>query len=161
MDRSELKMRLGKAHFGYKSIADLIYRLKQSLFPNKGIYTYSDYTNWAADEVFYCGGMYISELYDDRKVVGYMETPLPLNREISGAYGGVTKTSMLRQRLNRIFFFLAKECGVSTFYNYAPTKNLNCPRDAFIPTIQNVDWANLGMYRIDRIDRDILKSWFG
>jgi hypothetical protein len=155
MDHSELERRLGQEHFGFKSIADLIYRLKQSLFPNNGIYTYSDYTNWAADEVFYCGGMNISDLYDDRRVVGYMDTPLPLNREISGAYGGITRTSLLRQRLNRIFFFLAKELNVNMFYNYAPMNNLTRPRDAFIPTVQNVNWDNLD------INPTTLKAWFG
>ena len=155
MNRSELERRLGQKHFGFKSIADLIYRLKQSLFPNNGIYTYSDYTNWAADEVFYCGGMNISDLYDDRRVVGYMDTPLPLNREISGAYGGITRTSLLRQRLNRIFFFLAKELNVNMFYNYAPMNNLTRPRDAFIPTVQNVNWDNLD------INPTTLKAWFG
>jgi hypothetical protein len=48
-----------------------------------------------------------------------------------------------------------KELNVNMFYNYAPMNNLTRPRDAFIPTVQNVNWDNLD------INPTTLKAWFG
>lgn len=55
-------------------------------------------------------------------------------------------TSLLRQRLNRIFFFLAKEFDVKIFYTYMrPTEQVfNLPYDEFSnPKMQTItDWKN-------------------
>jgi len=63
--------------------------------------------------------------------------------------------SLLRQRLNRIFFFLAKEFNVKNFYTYMrPTEQvLNLPYDEFSnPKMQTItDWKNY--------DTNIVYNW--
>ena len=72
--------------------------------------------------------------------------------------GGITVSRLFRQRLNRIFFFLARDKRVSTFYNYA------CPAkrgDTYIhefnyPTVRTVDWDE---YDKGTYDSDRTKEW--
>ena len=64
-------------------------------------------------------------------------------------------TTLLRQRLNRIFFFLAKEFDVKEFYTYGrPTKQvIILPNDEFSNPVKRVvsDW--------NRYDRDVARGW--
>ena len=64
-------------------------------------------------------------------------------------------TTLLRQRLNRIFFFLAKEFNVKEFYTYGrPTKQvIILPNDEFSNPVKRVvsDW--------NRYDRDVARGW--
>ena len=69
--------------------------------------------------------------------------------------------SLLRQRLSRIFFFLAKKFGVNTFYTYGrPTKQvLILPEDEFSNPVQRTisDWRT---YDRDSASRDAVREWF-
>lgn len=53
--------------------------------------------------------------------------------------------SRFRQRLNRIFFHLAKEFKVNTFYTYGvPTEVIKLPTDEFAnPLKHDVDWEKI------------------
>lgn len=67
--------------------------------------------------------------------------------------------SLLRQRINRIFFFLAKAYNVKKFYTYErPTKDIvNLPDDEFSnPELHTIDWVE---YDLGRIDKDSVLPW--
>ena len=72
--------------------------------------------------------------------------------------GGLTVSRLFRQRLNRIFFFLARDKRVSTFYNYAcPTKRGDTYIHEFnYPTVRTVDWDE---YDKGTYDNDRTKEW--
>jgi len=55
----------------------------------------------------------------------------------------LTSSILLRQRLNRVLFFLAREKGVSKFYNYErPATRGSRPEDEFsVPKERTVDWS--------------------
>ena len=53
--------------------------------------------------------------------------------------------SLLRQRLNRIFFFLARHFEIERFYTYERPSMVvvNLPDDEFSnPTLHTIDWAS-------------------
>lgn len=61
--------------------------------------------------------------------------------------------SLLRQRINRIFFFLAKHYNVNEFYTYErPTKVVvNLPDDEFSkPKLHTIDWASFDSGQFDK-----------
>ena len=67
--------------------------------------------------------------------------------------------SLLRQRINRIFFFLAKAYNINEFYTYErPTKDIvNLPDDEFSnPKLHTIDWSE---YDLGRIDKDSVLHW--
>ena len=67
--------------------------------------------------------------------------------------------SLLRQRINRIFFFLAKAYNVNKFYTYErPTKDIvNLPDDEFSNLkLHTIDWVE---YDLGRIDKDSVLPW--
>ena len=64
--------------------------------------------------------------------------------------------SLLRQRLNRIFFFLARHFKIETFYTYERPSMVvvNLPDDEFSnPTLHTIDWASFdsGNFKKDSI----------
>ena len=67
--------------------------------------------------------------------------------------------SLFRQRINRIFFFLAKACNVNKFYTYErPTIDIvNLPDDEFSnPVSHTIDWIK---YDLGRINKDSVLPW--
>ena len=67
--------------------------------------------------------------------------------------------SLLRQRINRIFFFLAKAYNINEFYTYErPTKDIvNLPDDEFSnPKLHTIDWSE---YDLGRIDKNSVLPW--
>ena len=67
--------------------------------------------------------------------------------------------SLFRQRINRIFFFLAKACNVNEFYTYErPTIDIvNLPDDEFSnPKLHTIDWSE---YDLGRINKDSVLPW--
>lgn len=63
---------------------------------------------------------------------------------------------LLRQRLNRIIFYIARDKGVGTFYNYGcPVSRGSRPEDEFSnPKERTVDWSayDSGVYDSDVFD---------
>ena len=71
----------------------------------------------------------------------------------------ILSVSLLRQRLNRIFFFLARHYKIETFYTYERPSMVvvNLPDDEFSkPTLQTIDWASFdsGIF-----DKDSILPW--
>lgn len=71
----------------------------------------------------------------------------------------ILSVSLLRQRLNRIFFFLARHYKIETFYTYERPSMVvvNLPDDEFSkPTLQTIDWASFdsGIF-----DKDSILHW--
>ena len=67
--------------------------------------------------------------------------------------------SLLRQRLNRIFFFLARHFKIDTFYTYERPSMVvvNLPDDEFSkPTLQTIDWAS---FDSGNFDKDSILPW--
>jgi hypothetical protein len=166
---NELKYRLAQPHFGYMSITEVIDMLRCY---------FSNYTTGviaATGEVFKIG----SKILDKKTETFLLQKEVSrtlirriltqgmdddTRREL-GNYKGVDantiKTiekqqikslaiaSLLRQRLNRIFFFLAKEFNVKRFYTYGrPTKKVEVlPHDEFSePVMCEVeDWSIYGV----------------
>ena len=67
--------------------------------------------------------------------------------------------SLFRQRINRIFFFLAKAYNINEFNTYErPTKDIvNLPDDEFSnPKLHTIDWSE---YDLGRIDKDSVLHW--
>jgi hypothetical protein len=69
--------------------------------------------------------------------------------------------TLLRQRLSRILFFLAKKFNVNTFYTYGrPTKQvLILPNDEFSNPVQRTV-SNWSTYDKDSTSRDAVREWF-
>ena len=68
-------------------------------------------------------------------------------------------SSLFRQRINRIFFFLAKAYNINEFYTYErPTIDIvNLPDDEFSnPKLHTIDWSE---YDLGRIDKDSVLHW--
>jgi hypothetical protein len=81
-----------------------------------------------------------------------------MKRELFKIYT-IMYASLLRQRINRIFFFLAKAYNVKKFYTYErPTKDIvNLPDDEFSnPKLHIIDWVE---YDLGRIDKDSVLPW--
>ena len=62
--------------------------------------------------------------------------------------------SLLRQRINRIFFFLARHFAVETFYTYERPDMVvvNLPDDEFSkPVLHTIEWANFNSGKINKV----------
>ena len=70
--------------------------------------------------------------------------------------GGISVSRLLRQRLNRVLFYIARGKGVSIFYNYGcPVIIGSCPADEFSNGKERtVDWSvyDSGVYAKDGFD---------
>ena len=177
---TEIKSRLAAPHFGMNNIAEVIGMLS-AYFVN-----YSSNIDAATGELFKLGSKILDRQtvailkqngVDDaliNKILGQGLDTLARNTLImDGVDMAVIKDiekkqvksqascSLLRQRLNRIFFFLAKRFKVNTFYTYGrPTKQaLILPNDEFSNPVQRAisDWSN---YDRDSASRDIVREWF-
>jgi hypothetical protein len=81
-----------------------------------------------------------------------------MKRELFKIYA-IMYASLLRQRINRIFFFLAKAYNVKKFYTYErPTKDIvNLPDDEFSnPVLHTIDWAS---FNSGTFDKDSVLPW--
>jgi hypothetical protein len=67
---------------------------------------------------------------------------------------GLTSSILLRQRLNRVYYFLAREKGVNRFYNYGrPAIVGSCPWDEFsVPMERTVNWSQYDSVGYDDSD---------
>ena len=160
---TELKDKLAKPHFGLNNIAEVVGVLS-SYFVNKK----SRGVKFATRELFHLGSRI---MYDETEkllqrkgvdagkiktiqaqgidtdmyqyligIISETEISEIDNRQIKSQ----ASCSLLRQRLNRIFFFLARGFKVNTFYTYGrPTKQvLILPEDEFSYPVERVvsDW---------------------
>jgi SOS response regulatory protein OraA/RecX len=170
---TEIKDRLAKRHFGLNNIAEVVGVLN-AYFVNK-----SRSVKFATRELLKLGSRIMYKQTEQmlrRKGVGEDKIKeikeqgidTDMYNELFSIIGeekiseiddrqnkSQASSSLLRQRLNRIFFFLAKEFKVSTFYTYGrPTKQvLMLPDDEFSnPVLRYVsDW--------DNYDRNEVRKW--
>ena len=177
---TEIRSRLAAPHFGLSNIAEVIGMLS-AYFVN-----YSSNIEAATGELFKLGSKIL-----DRQAVAILRKKgvddTLINKILAqGLYTQTRKDlkghgvddatikeiekrqvrsqascSLLRQRLSRIFFFLAKKFGVNTFYTYGrPTKRvLILPDDEFSNPVQRTisDWST---YDKDSASRDAVREWF-
>jgi hypothetical protein len=177
---TEIKSRLAAPHFGMNNIAEVIGMLS-AYFVN-----YSSNIDAATGELFKLGSKILDRQtvailkqngVDDaliNKILGQgLDTQtrdeLRRYRVDDATIKDIEKkqvrshasNSLLRQRLNRIFFFLAKRFNVKTFYTYGrPTQQVSIlPNDEFSNPVQRTisDWRN---YDRDSASRDIVREWF-
>jgi SOS response regulatory protein OraA/RecX len=169
----EIKDRLAKRHFGLNNIAEVIGVLR-TYFVNK-----SRSVKFATRELFKLGSRIMDKKteemlrgkgVDDKQIKKILEQGIDTDMyeylmskidetELSELDDRQNKSqatsSLLRQRLNRIFFFLAKEFKVNRFYTYGrpSTQVLMLPNDEFSNPVKRVvsDW---GIY-----DRDEVRKW--
>ena len=129
--------RLEKPHFGYHSIDEFIYNMNNIVFNDASTYTYRLSKQSASREIF--------------KVAS------PKNAR------GISVARLFRQRFNRIVFFLARDKGVSTFYNYAfPSVEVRTYNDEFSePKMRDVDWHRYDTDEAYANDKQNQKVWFG
>jgi hypothetical protein len=81
-----------------------------------------------------------------------------MKRELFKIYA-IMYASLLRQRINRIFFFLARHFSVNKFYTYErPNKDVvNLPDDEFSnPVLHTIDWAS---FNSGTFDKDSVLPW--
>jgi len=170
---TKIKDRLAKRHFGLNNIAEVVGVLN-AYFVNK-----SRSVKFATRELLKLGSrimykqteqMLRDEGVDEDKIKEIKEQGIDTDmyNELISIIGeekiseidarqnkSQANSSLLRQRLNRIFFFLAKEFKVSTFYTYGrPTKQvLILPDDEFSNPVVRVvsDW--------DNYNRDDVRKW--
>jgi len=117
MPDEAIRRRLGLPHFGFNDISECIYHINDSLFNDPTTSAYQTYKDASSREIFRIGF------------------------ELSMC--GLTSSILLRQRLNRVYFFLAREKGVNRFYNYGrPAIVGSCPWDEFsVPMERTVNWS--------------------
>jgi len=117
MSDEDTKRRLRLPHYGYRDISELIYEVNELLFNDPSTSVYQRYKNASSREIFKIG--------------------------FDLSMHGLTSSILLRQRLNRVLFFLAREKGVSKFYNYErPATRGSRPEDEFsVPKERTVDWS--------------------
>ena len=170
-----LRDRLAKPHFGLNNIAEVIGVLRTYFVNNQ-----SRGVKFATRELFELGSRIMDKETEDmlRKkgvgdkqikeileqgidtdmyykleaIIGETELSELDNRQIKSQ----ATCSLLRQRLNRIFFFLAKEFKVKVFYTYGrpATQVKFLPDDEFSnPVMRTIrsDW--------DNYDRDDAREW--
>jgi hypothetical protein len=171
---TDIKDRLAKPHFGLNNIAEVIELLK-AYFINK-----SRSVKFATNELFKIGSKIMDKqtvemlenkgvrkelimkiltqgfdthvcdsliLYSiDETMISELE-----NRQVKSQ----ASCSLLRQRLNRIFFFLARDFGIKEFYTYRrPTKQvIILPNEEFSNPVMRVvsDW--------NRYDMNVARGW--
>jgi hypothetical protein len=169
----EIKDRLAMPHFGLNNIAEVIEVLR-TYFVNK-----SRSVKFATRELFKLGSRIMDKKteemlrdkgVDDKQIKKILEQGIDTDMyeylmskidetELSELDDRQNKSqatsSLLRQRLNRIFFFLAKEFEINRFYTYGrpSTQVLMLPNDEFSNPVERVvsDW---GIY-----DRDEVRKW--
>ena len=177
---TEIRSRLAKPHFGLSNIAEVIGMLS-AYFVN-----YSSNIEAATGELFKLG----SKILDRQTVAILTQNGVDkalITKILTQGMDTLTRNtlimdgvdiatikeiekkqvrshatnSLLRQRLSRIFFFLAKKFGVNTFYTYGrPTKQvLILPEDEFSNPVQRTisDWRT---YDRDSASRDAVREWF-
>jgi len=129
--------RLAKPHFGYHSIDEFIYSMNNIVFNDASTDVYRLSKQSASREIF--------------KVAS------PKNPR------GISVARLFRQRFNRIVFFLARDKGVSTFYNYAfPSVEVRSYNDEFSePKMREVDWRRYNTDKAYANDKQNHKVWFG
>jgi hypothetical protein len=177
---TEIKTRLAAPHFGMNNIAEVIGMLS-AYFVN-----YSSNIDAATGELFKIGSKILDRQtvailkqngVDDALITKILAQGLDTIARNTLIMDGVdmavireiekkqvksqASCSLLRQRLNRIFFFLAKRFKVNTFYTYGrPTKQaLILPNDEFSNPVQRTisDWSN---YDRDSASMDVVREWF-
>jgi hypothetical protein len=115
-DRTDVMERIGKVHYGYVDISDFLHNMRDLLFNESDTREYRVYKDEASYEIFKIGSS-------------------------TRTVGGLTVTRLLRQRLNRILFNLAKHKRVTSFYLYRCPRGGNSPSEEFIdPIKESVDW---------------------
>lgn len=114
MSDDEVRRRLMEPHFGYEDITDLIDNLYNIVFNDSTTRECKNEKQEVSHEILKTG---------------------------SDFAWSITSSRLLRQRLNRIFFFLAKDKGIERYYNYrCPRKGIN-PIDEFsYPIERTVNW---------------------
>ena len=170
---TKIKGRLAMPHFGLNNIAEVIGVLR-TYFVNK-----SRSVKFATRELFKLGSRIMDKQtedmlrgkgVDDKQIKKILEQGIDTDMyeylmskidetELSELDDRQNKSqatsSLLRQRLNRIFFFLAKEFEVSTFYTYGrpTTQVLMLPNDEFSNPVVRVvsDWKNY--------NKDVVRKW--
>jgi SOS response regulatory protein OraA/RecX len=169
----EIKDKLAKPHFGLTNIAEVVGMLN-AYFVNK-----SRGVKFATEELF----KLVSRIMDkqteemlrekgvdedkiktikeqgiDTDMYEYLMSKID-NTELSELDARQNESqacsSLLRQRLNRIFFFLAKEFKINKFYTYERPSSqvLMLPNDEFSNPVERVvsDW--------DNYNRDEVRKW--
>ena len=71
----------------------------------------------------------------------------------------IMRTSLFRQRINRIFFFLARHFKVETFYTYESPDIVvvNLPDDEFSkPVLHTIDWKS---FDSGNFNKDSILHW--
>jgi hypothetical protein len=171
--------RLAKPHFGLNNIAEVIGVLRTYFVNNQ-----SRGVKFATRELFELGSRIMDketedmlrkkgvgdkqikeileqgiddDMYDELKsIIGETELSELDNRQIKSQ----ATCSLLRQRLNRIFFFLAKEFKVKQFYTYERPSKLVffLPDDEFSnPVMRTIsDWDN---YYSSSTSRKMVREW--
>jgi SOS response regulatory protein OraA/RecX len=170
---TEIKDKLAKPHFGLSNIAEVV-GLLNAYFVNK-----SRSVRFATRELLKLGSrimykqtedMLRREGVDEDKIKEIKEQGIDTDmyNELFSIIGekkiseiddrqnkSQASSSLLRQRLNRIFFFLANEFKVSTFYTYGrPTKQvLILPDDEFSNPVKRY----VSVW--DSYDRNEVRKW--
>jgi hypothetical protein len=129
----DVRRRLTEPHFGYNDIAEFIFNMNQLLFNEQTTAQEQQNKNEASREVFKIGGK------------------LALGQSVS---------RLLRQRVNRILFYLARGNRIGSFYMYECPTGGTSPNDEFRNIVlQVVDWDlyDRGGYNNDMIKH---KEWF-
>jgi hypothetical protein len=177
---TEIKTRLAEPHFGMSNIAEVIGMLS-AYFVN-----YSSNIEAATGELFKLGSKILDRQtvatlkqkgVDDaliNKILGQGMDTITRDTLLTGGVDMATikeiekkqvrsqaSCSLLRQRLSRILFFLAKKFNVNTFYTYGrPTKQvLILPNDEFSNPVQRTV-SNWSTYDKDSASRDAVREWF-
>ena len=129
----DVRRRLTEPHFGYNDIGEFIFNMNQLLFNEQTTAQEQQNKNEASREVFKIGGK------------------LALGQSVS---------RLLRQRVNRILFYLARGNRIGSFYMYECPTGGTSPNDEFMNIVlQVVDWDlyDRGGYNNDMIKH---KEWF-
>jgi protein-tyrosine phosphatase len=170
---TEIKDKLAMPHFGLNNIAEVVGVLRAYFVNN------SDNVKFATKELFKIGSRIMDEgteqmLRDkgvdedkiktikeqgiDTDIYEYLMSKIDkteLSELDARQNESQASSSLLRQRLNRIFFFLAKEFKVSRFYTYGRpiSQVLMLPNDEFSNPVLRVvsDW--------DNYNRDDVRKW--
>ena len=131
------KSRLAKPHFGYNGIDEFIYNMNNIVFNDASTDAYRLSKQSASREIFKVAG-----LKDPR---------------------GISVARLFRQRFNRIVFFLARDKGINTFYNYAlPSVEIRTYNDEFSnPKKRTVDWDKYNDDEAYAKDKRNQFIWFG
>ena len=115
-DRTDVRERIGKVHYGYRDISEFLCNMRELLFNESDTKEYRVYKEEASREIFKIGSR-------------------------TNTVGGITVARLLRQRLNRIIFNLAKHNRVGSFYLYRRPRGGSSPNEEFNdPMEESVDW---------------------